>query len=67
MPGEVLRATLVRGDDERAVLDPLSAIVLREVLSRAPIGVGVFPLLAAVSATPDLPPLFLRRGRRPTS
>jgi helicase len=62
VPGESLRATRFGQMTSELYLDPLSAIVLREVLSRAPIGVGVFPLLAAVSATPDLPPLFLRRG-----
>ena len=59
---EALRATRFGQMTSELYLDPLSAIVLREVLSRAPIGVGVFPLLAAVAATPDLPPLFLRRG-----
>jgi len=62
VPGEVLRATRFGELTSELYLDPLSAIVLKEVLSRAPIGVGVFPLLAAVAATPDLPPLFLRRG-----
>jgi helicase len=46
-------------------LDPLSAVVLRQVLERAPLGVGVFPLLASIAATPDLPPLFLRSGEEP--
>ena len=62
LPGEALRATRFGEMTSELYLDPVSAIVLREVLSRAPIGVGVFPLLAAVAATPDLPPLFLRRG-----
>ena len=61
-PGEVLRATRFGALTSELYLDPLSAIVLRQVLARAPIGVGVFPLLAAVATTPDLPPLFLRRG-----
>ena len=61
-PGDVLRATRFGAMTSELYLDPLSAIVLREVLGRAPIGVGVFPLLAAVAATPDLPPMFLRRG-----
>ncbi len=43
-------------------LDPMTAITLRGALERAPIGVAAFPLLAAVSATPDLSPLFVRRG-----
>jgi helicase len=60
--GEGLRATRFGRLTSDMYLDPLSAIVLRGVLERAPIGVGVFPLLAAVAATPDLPPLFLRRG-----
>lgn len=62
VPGAALRATRFGQMTSDLYLDPMSAIVLREVLSRAPIGVGVFPLLAAVSATPDLPPMFLRRG-----
>jgi helicase len=60
--GGALRATRFGRLTSELYLDPLSAIVLRGVLERAPIGVGPFPLLAAVSATPDLPPLFLRRG-----
>ncbi len=43
-------------------LDPMSAVILRRALERVPIGVRPFALLAAVAATPDLPPLFLRRG-----
>ena len=62
VPGELLRATRFGELTSELYLDPLSAIVLREVLARAPIGVGIFPLLAAVAATPDLPPMFLRRG-----
>jgi ATP-dependent DNA helicase len=62
VPDEALRATRFGELTSELYLDPLSAIVLREVLSRAPIGVAVFPLLAAVAAVPDLPPLFLRRG-----
>jgi helicase len=62
VPGEALRATRFGELTSELYLDPLSAIVLRDVLGRAPIGVGVFPLLAAVAAVPDLPPLFLRRG-----
>jgi len=57
-----LRATRFGRITSDLYLDPLSAIVLREVLERAPLGVGAFPLLAAVAATPDLPPMFLRRG-----
>ena len=61
-PGAALRATAFGHLTSQLYLDPLSAIVLRGVLERAPLGVGVFPLLAAVAATPDLPPLFLRAG-----
>jgi len=62
VPGEALHATRFGELTSELYLDPLSAIVLRDVLDRAPIGVGMFPLLAAVAAVPDLPPLFLRRG-----
>ncbi len=61
-PGPGLRATRFGHLTSELYLDPMSAIVLRDVLDRAPIGVGTFPLLAAISATPDLPPLFLRGG-----
>jgi helicase len=61
-PGHTLTATPFGSLTSELYLDPLSAVVLRQVLDRAPLGVGVFPLLAAVAATPDLPPLFLRRG-----
>ncbi len=62
LPGPTLRATRFGELTSELYLDPLSAIVLKDVLERAPIGVGEFPLLAAIAATPDLPPLFLRRG-----
>jgi helicase len=62
VPGGDLRATPFGGMTSELYLDPLSAVVLRQVLERAPLGVGVFPLLASIAATPDLPPLFLRRG-----
>ena len=62
VPGRSLRATPFGEMTSELYLDPLSAVVLRQVLERAPIGVGAFPLLASVAATPDLPPLFLRRG-----
>ncbi len=61
-PGARLRATRFGRLTSELYLDPLSAIVLRKVLERAPIGVAPFPLLAAIAATPDLPPMFLRRG-----
>ena len=64
-PGRELRATPFGAITSQLYLDPLSAIVLRGVLERAPIGVSAFALLAAVSATPDLPSLFLRRGEEP--
>ncbi len=62
VPAPALRATPFGSLTSELYLDPLSAVVLRGMLERAPLGVGVFPLLAAISATPDLPPLFLRRG-----
>jgi len=64
-PGKALKATRFGGLTSELYLDPLSAIVLRSVLERAPLGVRPFPILAAVAATPDLPPLFLRRGEEP--
>ena len=60
--GPTLRATRFGQLTSELYLDPLSAIVLRQVLERAPLGVQAFPLLAAIAATPDLPSLFLRRG-----
>jgi ATP-dependent DNA helicase len=61
-PGRALRATPFGVLTSELYLDPLSAVILRRALERAPFGVGVFPLLAAIAATPDLAPLFLRRG-----
>ncbi|MCI4340303.1 MAG: DEAD/DEAH box helicase [Thermoplasmata archaeon] len=61
-PGRALRATPFGLLTSELYLDPLSAVVLRRALERAPFGVAVFPLLAAIAATPDMPPLFLRRG-----
>ncbi len=61
-PGGALRATRFGHLTSELYLDPMSAIVLRAVLERAPLGVAPFPLLAAIAATPDLPPMFLRRG-----
>ena len=60
--GPSLRATPFGSLTSELYLDPVSAVLLRRALERAPIGVSEFPLLAAVAATPDLPPLFLRRG-----
>ncbi|MFY9716401.1 MAG: DEAD/DEAH box helicase [Thermoplasmata archaeon] len=62
LAGPTLTATRFGALTSELYLDPLSAIVLRGVLERAPIGVAPFPLLAAVAATPDLSPMFLRRG-----
>ncbi len=64
-PGNALRATPFGALTSELYLDPLSALVLRSALERAPIGVRPFALLAAVAATPDLPPVFLRRGDEP--
>ncbi|MCI4349472.1 MAG: DEAD/DEAH box helicase [Thermoplasmata archaeon] len=61
-PGAELKATAFGHLTSELYLDPMSALVLRGALERAPLGVRPFPLLAAVAATPDLPPLFLRRG-----
>ncbi|MGD0718932.1 MAG: DEAD/DEAH box helicase [Thermoplasmata archaeon] len=61
-PSPGLRATPFGQLTSELYLDPLSAIVLRQMLDRAPLGVRPFALLAGVAATPDLPPLFLRRG-----
>jgi helicase len=61
-PGPGLRATGFGELTSDLYLDPLSAVVLRRAVERAPLGVRPFALLAAVAATPDLPPLFLRRG-----
>ena len=63
--GGGLRATPFGNLTSELYLDPLSALVLRDVLERAPLGVGVFPLLAAIAATPDLGPLYLRTGEEP--
>lgn len=57
-----LRATPFGEMTSELYLDPMTAVLLRRALERAPIGVAPFALLAAISATPDLPPLFLRRG-----
>ena len=61
-PGPGLHATRFGAMTSELYLDPLSSIVLRSVLERAPLGVAPFPLLAAIATTPDLPPMFLRRG-----
>jgi helicase len=62
VPGEQLRATPFGRLTSDLYLDPITALLLRRALERAPHGVRPFALLAAVAATPDLPPLFLRRG-----
>jgi helicase len=61
-PVAELRATAFGVLTSELYLDPMSAVVLRNALEKAPINPSPFSLLAAVSATPDLPPLFLRRG-----
>jgi helicase len=58
--GGHLRATRFGRLTSELYLDPLSAVVLRQVLGRAPLGVRPFALLAAIAATPDLPPMYLR-------
>lgn len=62
VPSPQLSATPFGRLTSELYLDPMSAILLRRALEKAPIGVRPFPLLAAIAATPDLPPLFLRRG-----
>ena len=61
-PGPGLRATRLGALTSELYFDPMSAVVLRRSLERAPLGVRPFALLASIAATPDLPPLFLRRG-----
>lgn len=63
--GPQLRATPFGRLTSELYLDPLSALYLRHALEKAPRGVRPFALLAAIAATPDLPPLFLRRGEEP--
>jgi helicase len=61
-PGPGLRATPFGRLTSELYLDPVSAVLLRRALERAPHGVRPFALLAAIATTPDLPALFLRRG-----
>jgi len=61
-PVAELRATPFGVLTSELYLDPMSSVVLRQALERAPINPSPFSLLAAVAATPDLPPMFLRRG-----
>ncbi len=63
--GPRLRATPFGRLTSDLYLDPLSALYLRHALEKAPRGVRPFALLAAIAATPDLPPSFLRRGEEP--
>jgi helicase len=63
--GRTLRATRFGRLTSDLYIDPLTAIALRSAIERAPRGVRPFALLAAVAATPDLPPLILRRGDEP--
>ncbi len=60
--GTPLRATPFGQLTSELYLDPLSALVLRQVVERAPINAGPFALLAGIASTPDLPPFFLKRG-----
>jgi helicase len=60
--GPSLRATAFGQLTSELYFDPLTALLLRKVLERAPIGLGAFPLLAAIAATPDLAPLWIRSG-----
>jgi helicase len=62
VPGTELVATPFGRLTSDLYLDPISALLLRRALERAPLGVRPFALLAAVALTPDLPALFLRRG-----
>jgi helicase len=64
--GERLRATEFGSMTSELYLDPMSALVLKNALERAPIGVRPFALLSAISATPDLAPMFLRRNEEKT-
>lgn len=64
-PGPALTATPLGRLTSELYLDPISAMLLRRALDRAPLGVGAYPLLAAIAATPDLAPAFLRRGDEP--
>ncbi len=63
--GPRLRATPFGRLTSDLYLDPVSALYLRHALEKAPRGVRPFSLLASIAATPDLPPLFLRRGEEP--
>jgi helicase len=60
--GSRLRATPFGRLTSDLYLDPVSALYLRHALEKAPRGVRPFALLSAIAVTPDLPPLFLRRG-----
>jgi helicase len=62
---EGLRATPFGRLTSDLYLDPVSALLLRQAVEKAPIGVGPFAWLAALAQTPDLPPFYLRRGELP--
>lgn len=64
--GPGLAATRFGALTSELYLDPISAVLLRRALERAPLGVRPFALLASVAATPDLPAMFLRRGEERT-
>lgn len=63
--GPTLAATPFGQRTSELYFDPMTAVILRSALERAPIGVRPFALLAAVTATPDLPSLWLRAGEEP--
>ena len=65
-PGTPLRATPFGQLTSELYLDPLSALVLRQVAERAPLNAAPFALLAGIASTPDLPPFFLKRGDEPS-
>jgi helicase len=62
VPGPQLDATPFGRVTSELYLDPMTAVLIRQGLERAPIGVRPFALLAMVAATPDLPMMFLRAG-----
>ncbi|HEV2448806.1 MAG TPA: DEAD/DEAH box helicase [Thermoplasmata archaeon] len=60
-----LRATPFGRLTSDLYLDPVSALLLRQAVEKAPLGLGPFAWLAALAQTPDLPPFYLRRGELP--
>ncbi len=59
-PGETLKATLFGRRTSDLYVDPMSSVVLRDAL-RSPKRGSPFSYLHAVSATPDMPNLYLGR------